>query len=189
MPIDESISGPGSNMSETVAVRNMLPGLLKTLGVKTFLDAPCGDFNWMQAVDLGVDKYYGMDILVDRIRENIHNHQRPDREFMYGDIVWSDLPRVDLIFCRDCMVHLPYKGIFLALENFRHSGSTYLMATSYVTIDHNSDCSLWDWRKINLSIFPFMLGLPLYSIRESGSRCEPGGDDYGKTLGVWKLHA
>ena len=49
---NESRSGLGSNLDLTHQVRRALPPLLRGLAVKSMLDAPCGDYNWMPHVDL-----------------------------------------------------------------------------------------------------------------------------------------
>ena len=48
----ESRSGRGSALTYTERLRPLLERYLKTLNVKVFLDAPCGDFNWMKYVTL-----------------------------------------------------------------------------------------------------------------------------------------
>jgi hypothetical protein len=48
----ESGSGTGSEVAVTAPVRDALPELLRRLGIKTMLDAPCGDWNWMRLVEL-----------------------------------------------------------------------------------------------------------------------------------------
>ena len=50
-------SGPGSSLVQTATIRRDIPALLASLGIRSFLDAPCGDFNWMRHVDLGVERY------------------------------------------------------------------------------------------------------------------------------------
>src|SRR6516162_3964507 len=42
----------GSALTYTERLRPLLERYLKTLNVKVFLDAPCGDFNWMKYVTL-----------------------------------------------------------------------------------------------------------------------------------------
>jgi len=42
---DESVSGPGSSLKSTAKLRRELPKLLREIGARTLLDAPCGDFN------------------------------------------------------------------------------------------------------------------------------------------------
>src|SRR4029077_7259276 len=50
----ESVSGPGSSLAETAALRRELPDLLAALGVRTLLDAPCGDCHWILGLPLGL---------------------------------------------------------------------------------------------------------------------------------------
>ena len=84
---DESISGPGSTLQQTRVLRERLPLLLTSLGVRTLIDAPCGDFNWMKHVEAGLDLYIGVDILTDVISEHQWRHRRGDRRFMRIDMV------------------------------------------------------------------------------------------------------
>src|SRR4051812_27850000 len=48
----ESVSGRGSTLARTEVIRRSLPGLLESVGARSLLDAPCGDFNWMRHVEL-----------------------------------------------------------------------------------------------------------------------------------------
>jgi len=62
-----SVRHPGSK--EEVGIRTVLPGLLALLKVRTTIDVPCGDFNYMRqmlnknATPQGI-AYHGMDINV-----------------------------------------------------------------------------------------------------------------------------
>jgi len=47
------------------------------------------------------------------------------------DITRDPLPRGDMVFCRDCLLHLSIADIFRFLHNFVESGSTYLMTTTH----------------------------------------------------------
>src|SRR5581483_12277106 len=66
----ESVSGHGSKLSETLAIRSQLPAILKQLNIKSILDLPCGDFNWMKTVDLHEYHYIGADIVSAIISKN-----------------------------------------------------------------------------------------------------------------------
>jgi hypothetical protein len=44
------LSGPGSTVEETEGVRTALPVLINTFGIRSIIDVPCGDFNYMRAV-------------------------------------------------------------------------------------------------------------------------------------------
>jgi hypothetical protein len=43
-PGGESVSGPGSSLAETEAIRTAIPGIMTTFGIASLLDLPCGDF-------------------------------------------------------------------------------------------------------------------------------------------------
>ena len=49
---EESRSGPGSTEKQTRRIREALPTILNNFGIKSMLDLPCGDWNWMKDVDL-----------------------------------------------------------------------------------------------------------------------------------------
>src|SRR4051812_37699020 len=51
----DSLSGPGSDLAQTEAVRQALPRLLGELRCRTLLDVPCGDFYWMKRVKIDVE--------------------------------------------------------------------------------------------------------------------------------------
>ena len=67
----ESASGAGSTLSWTKNLRAGLPILLKGLGIQTFLDVPCGDFNWAKEVNWGDVFYIGGDIVESLIEKNM----------------------------------------------------------------------------------------------------------------------
>ena len=60
----ESRSGHGSTVAYTRGLRKSLEQYLTKLNVKSFLDAPCGDFNWMRHLVLPPQtQYIGGDII------------------------------------------------------------------------------------------------------------------------------
>jgi hypothetical protein len=59
----ESGSGIGSELAATENVSAYLPELFQRLQVSKFLDAPCGDWNWMRRVDLSGVDYFGGDVV------------------------------------------------------------------------------------------------------------------------------
>lgn len=62
-----SRSGTGSNLKQTDVIRQEIPKIIEEFGVEIFIDAPCGDFFWMNTVNLDVRKYIGIDIVDDII--------------------------------------------------------------------------------------------------------------------------
>lgn len=168
----ESVSGGGSEMQNTEVIRRELPVLLQKFGITSILDIPCGDWNWMKSVDLCGASYIGADIVPDLIERNKANY--PNVDFKVLDLTSDSLPKVDLIFVRDCLGHLSNDNVSLALRNCQESGSKYLLATSFTKWDMNPDIQNGGWKCINLMIPPFQLN-PIYLINED---CKEGYPHY-----------
>lgn len=168
----ESVSGGGSEMQNTEVIRRELPYLLQKFGIKSILDIPCGDWNWMKSVDLCGASYIGADIVPDLIERNKANYQNVD--FRVLDLTSDSLPKVDLIFTRDCLGHLSNDNVSKAIRNCQESGSKYLLATSFTKWDNNPDIQNGGWKCINLMIPPFQLN-PIYLINED---CKEGYPHY-----------
>jgi hypothetical protein len=82
----ESVSGTGSARGQTEGLRAALPKLLRELGAKSLVDAPCGDFNWMKDVALGVD-YIGVDIVEELVARLERQFGTTGRRFECLDVV------------------------------------------------------------------------------------------------------
>jgi hypothetical protein len=181
----EAISGPGSDLIQTAAIARELPVLLDEVGAKILLDAPCGDFFWMQHVALGVENYIGVDIVRDQIERNRAKYSCLNRRFLCLDVTVDQLPQADLIFSRDLLVHLSFRDIEAALKNFKRTMSEYLLTTTFPRITKNTDIVTGDWRPINLQLPPFNFPRPLRMLCE---HCTENGGKYAdKSLGLWKL--
>ena len=178
---EDSVSGPGSDLSQTEAIRRELPGLVREYGCRSMLDVPCGDYYWMKLVDLEVD-YVGGDIVEEMIRGNREKYAAPNRRFITLDLLEDPLPKVDLVFCRDCLVHFSYKHMYRALDRIKRSGSEYLLTTTFVDRTFNENIPTGAWRPINLQIPPFNLPDPIRLIDEA---C-PSANGSDKHMGLWR---
>ncbi len=178
----ESVSGPGSSLARTAALRECLPGLIEDLGVRSLLDIPCGDFHWMSRVNLDVE-YIGADIVEDLVRENQRKYGRPGRQFLCLDLLRGPLPKTDLLLCRDCLIHFSFRNIRRALKVIRDSGATFLLTTTYVDRTANEDNPTGAWRPLNLEAPPFNFPPPLRLIDE---RC-PREHSRDQRLGLWRI--
>lgn len=174
----ESVSGRGSTLARTVAIREALPDLLRRLKVRTLLDAPCGDLNWMRHVELPVERYIGADVVPELIRRNRDAFAGAGRSFIVADITRDRLPRADLVLCRDCFIHLSFEDIRRAYSNFRRS-ATYLLATTHTLVEVNTNIHSGQWRSVNLERKPFDFPKPLELLVEDV--------ESGKSLGLWRL--
>lgn len=183
----ESVSGPGSTLEYTVSIRQELPHLFNRYKIKSILDAPCGDFNWMKLVDFkDINQYIGVDVVPNLIRINEHKYADDKRSFKCLDITREQLPTVDLIICRDCFFHLSFGDILSVIRNFRGSGSTYLLATTHTDHTKNIDIFTGGFRLMNLEIPPFNFPKAIEYIPDRG-RYKYGHKQYQRHLGLWRL--
>ncbi|GBR74567.1 putative methyltransferase, partial [Candidatus Termititenax aidoneus] len=146
----ESRSGGGSEIATTKTIRMILPKLWKKYKIKTFLDIPCGDYNWMQEVNKEDIIYIGGDIVQEIIAQNKQKYAHGNISFAVLDITSDVLPQVDMIFCKDCLQHLSYANVRKALLNFQKSKSRYLLTTTYPLTLRNWDILDGDCRPLNL---------------------------------------
>jgi hypothetical protein len=186
---DETRSGTGSERARTRGIAAELGVLIRDLGIRSVLDIPCGDFNWMQDVSLDGIRYAGYDIVADLITDNLARHGGPGRSFRVLDFTADPVPKADLgadlILCRDALVHLSYQHIFAALKHFHDSGSKYLLTTTFASTQENVDIGAGWWRPINMQRSPFNLPEPLRTLGDGES------DDFyaDKVLALWDLQA
>lgn len=181
----DSVSGEGSDLVQTRVIIQELPSLFRELGISTLLDMPCGDFHWMRHVDLTGISYSGADIVQDLIDANNEKYGTNSITFKKMDLIRDELPMVDLIFCRDCLVHLSYEDIFRALNNLCKSKALFLLTTTFTRSLDNLDIATGQWRVLNLERAPFRLPIPLKIIWEDCTEFD--GIYADKSLGLWKI--
>jgi len=177
----ESVSGYGSSMKNTREIRAALPIIFSTYSIKSMIDMPCGDWNWMQHVDLtGID-YLGLDIVPDMIA---HHDGSFDQRFKVHDAVVDSLPYADMLLCRDFLFHIPFKQGMQVMQHIRDAGIKYLLATTF------PDAPVYDviedacirWRKVDMMSEPYNLPDPLYVVQENNSSaCQ------GRQVCLWSL--
>lgn len=179
-------SGIGSSLEQTETIRRQLPKVLNQYGIHNLVDAPCGDFTWMSEVNLNGFNYQGVDIVKSVIKQNRTLYTQSNIRFDELDIVKQIPPTADLIFCRDCLVHLSNCDALKALSNFKKSGSKYLLTTTFVSRDKNVDLvSGRGWRPINLQQHPYNFPRPILLIDEACTESNGQYDD--KALGLWLI--
>jgi hypothetical protein len=139
----------------------------------------------MKSIVSHVDRYTGLDIVEPLIRENVRRYGGATTEFRPADLVRDPLPAADMILCRDCLVHLPFRDIRSVIANFKASGSRYLLVTTFSDRDRNFDVPVGDWRPLNLMRPPFDFPPPVELIREDCT--EYDGRYADKSLGLWRL--
>lgn len=176
---DESRSGLGSTVAFTSCLRRELAAWLRGADISSFVDLPCGDFNWMRHVDFPAGTtYFGLDIVEEIVAGNQAAYGSEKWRFEVGDILAPGLPAADAYFCRDLLIHFPNEAVDRAIANVRATGARYLLATTYPAVRRNRDTRFPDSRRQNLAL---LLGEPEALLPDFG---EGVRDKY---IGVWRL--
>lgn len=183
----DSYSGRGSCIYTTEDVRKHLPIILEQFKIKSIVDAPCGDWNWMKLIELSGIKYKGYDIVDEVLDNNIKTYRKEDVNFFWKDLLSEDFDdKVDLIICRDFLFHISNESVLNMLEKFKKSGSKYLLSTSFEKTTVNTDINTSDndngFRAINLMKDPFNIKNHVYSFLETHP------DNAGRGMYLWKLN-
>lgn len=178
---EASVSGRGSTLEHTTTIRTRLPELLRTFHIRTFLDLPCGDFHWVNHVDLGEVAYVGGDIVKDLAERNNRLYANNRRTFVHVDLIGDQLPPADMLMCRDCLPHLPTREIRRAIANIKRSGIRYLLTSTYPDCRVNEDIPMGKFRRVNLELKPFSFPPPLELLNDSD------GVYTDKSLGLWTV--
>ena len=181
-----SVSGTGSDPPQTKIVRQEIASLMEKIRVRSTLDIPCGDFQWMKEIDLRGIQYTGADI-VPKLVENNKKYERENVRFTRLDVTRDSLPQADLVVVRDCFVHFSYEHIRSAVIRICESKSLYLLTTTFPARTRNRDIYTGSWRPLNLQLPPFSFPEPDEIINEGCA--ERGGLYSDKSLALWRLSA
>jgi len=191
---DESRSGPGSTLVETAKIREEIKSLITKYNIRTVVDIPCGDFNWMKEIVYRFEKYTGGDIVPTAI-ENNKKYENKIINFIEFDLTDDqEIPEADLLIVRDVIGHLPLELGKRAVNKIINSKCKYLLSTTWYNLhdeqyykNHiNSEVSTGRFYPVCLLSNPFNLPRPELYLEED---VVVDGHDTGvrKGLGFWDL--
>ena len=186
----ESISGPGSELKNTIDIRNEIPLIISSYSIKSILDIPCGDFNWFKEMKIPI-KYLGGDIVCEIIDNNNNNYRNENINFQKIDITKDLIPNnFDLIIIRDLFIHFSDHDIFMTLKNIKKTNSRYILTTNYDDTKINKNIVSGSFREVNLMLEPFLFPKPICKISDSGFIKRPNSNDLyrNKYLSLWDLN-
>lgn len=176
----ETRSGPGSGSSATALLTTALLELVRWLGVTSVLDAACGEGYWQP----DLPGYLGLDIAPEAI--DVARATHPEREYRVADVTMG-CPRADLVLCRDAIQHLHLREGAAVLEAIRRSGSTWLLASTYVG-SRNAAVATGGYFEPNLEAAPYGLPPAQLLLHDGYDYAQPGVlRDPRKMLGLWRL--
>lgn len=169
----ETICGAGSTMHATAEIKEDIEKFLKDYDVSSIVDCGCGDFFWMQFVNMNRAEYTGVDIVDDIIEDNKIKY--PEHTFLAGNII-ETIPPGEVVIIRDVLQHLSLADNQRIIENAFSSATRFVIASSYVRDKYNCETLCTKYRKRNLMLEPFNLPEPLLYLRDGAER---------RKLGVW----
>lgn len=154
----ETHCGKGSTLEHTRDIRDALPSAIRRLKIKSIVDAPCGDCNWIKHLDLKV-KYIGIDNARPHIKEARKNIRHwNNAKAIIGDAT-KEIPTADLVIARHFIQHLQNNEIIDFLSAVKRSKSKFLAITLH-GVSENIEIKNKGFRPVNLSLPPFNLGEP-----------------------------
>jgi 2-polyprenyl-3-methyl-5-hydroxy-6-metoxy-1,4-benzoquinol methylase len=177
---NESVSGPGSEINSPlvqdciICIINFINQFLNNKETITISDIPCGDLNWinillkeiLEKTNCKNIKYYAYDI-VEKIGEKFNMMDKIDNvtyTFNVFNAVTDISVKADIILCKEMFIHLSHSHINSCLQNFKNSGSTFLVCSDSGNVE-NKDIEyscFGECRHVSLMLPPFNLPEPLY---------------------------
>lgn len=130
----ESKSGGGSTLDETEGIRQQIKQLVKDKEIKSVVDVPCGDFNWMKDIVYSFESYTGCDIVPELIADN-QRYANQIIKFQELDITQNEIPEADLLIVRDVIGHLSLEDGKKVIANILNSKCKYLLTTTWYSLN------------------------------------------------------
>lgn len=164
----ESVSGPNGTLTRTRKLRRSLRKTYDKYKIESVFDAPCGDHNWMRAVNYDGMRYMGADIVPELVASNSNKYATDNKGFMWFDLTTCQFPKADLWFCRACLNHLSTEDVRKVLTSFVNSDIKYVLLTAHHTGNANDDKPQSDvtWKDIDWHCGPWFFPDPLECIQD-----------------------
>ena len=188
----ESRSGPGSTLDETKSIREKLVELINEKNIKSVIDIPCGDWNWMKEISENFDFYIGGDIVDECVTSNNEKYGSDKIKFLNIDLLTDEIPEGDLLIVRDVIGHYPIEDGDLILKNILKSKCKYLLTTTTYNILNkksiykNKTIDVGRHYMVNLMENPFNFPKPISFIEEI-PRIDGYDNGERKVLGLWEI--
>jgi 2-polyprenyl-3-methyl-5-hydroxy-6-metoxy-1,4-benzoquinol methylase len=151
-------SGAGSKLENIKEYVDILQKYIDKPEVKTVLDLGCGDWQFSKFLDLSSVSYLGVDVVESVIESNSTSYSASNIKFISRDITTYEVPKADLIICKDVLQHLCNKDVVNILVKIITS-SKFSLITNDFNPDNteNKDIDNGNYRCLDLTLSPFYL--------------------------------
>ena len=151
-------SGGGSKLENVEEYVDVLQKYIDKPEVKTVLDLGCGDWQFSKFLDLSSVSYLGVDVVESVIESNSTSYSASNIKFISRDITTYEVPKADLIICKDVLQHLCNKDVITILVKIITSSKFSLITNDFKPENtENKDIDNGDYRCLDLTLSPFYL--------------------------------
>lgn len=157
--LGEGCSGEGSSVCNAKPYMEFLQDFLQEYEIKSVVDVGCGDWEFSKYLDWSGIRYTGIDVVKSVIEKNSQNFGEPTVTFICADAAQLNLPKTDLLICKDVLQHLPLKDIFALcsqFSNFKYCLITNDIINPFCLLQTNEELSQpGGCRTLDLTLPPF----------------------------------
>jgi len=152
-------SGSGSTPKNARPYQELLQRFLATHDIHSVIDLGCGDWQFSRLINWTGIEYLGLDIVPKVIKANQEKYRAANIHFFTANFIDIDLPKSDLLVCKDVLQHLPVQDIKRFLK--KTGKYKYCLITNDVDpltlTSDNCDIPAGHYRPIDLTEAPFCL--------------------------------
>lgn len=156
--------------------------LVAEYGIRSVWEYPCGEYSLRKAHLFKELRHIAGSPVRRTVARNRGKVVGGDVDVQFMNLMYSRIPRRDLVLCRDFFDYLDQREILQILRRLVRSGCTYLLATTHPLLNSNWDGALGDWRPLNFTLPPFSFDPPLRTLPDPD-----GGRRPDRSLGLWRL--
>jgi SAM-dependent methyltransferase len=150
----KGVSGTGSTLEITREYRAYIEDFMKKQGIRSVVDAGCGDWSFSSAMNWRDASYLGVDIASDVIAAVRNKHEKGTIKFQVGDIT-DELPAADLLISKDVLQHLSNDLVHRFIRNNLKKGKYKWAILTNDRGRENRDVAIGGYRAIDLAAPPF----------------------------------
>jgi len=149
-------SGVGSRPAHNGEYVQFLQEFMLRNKIKSVVDFGCGDWQFSRFINWGGVAYAGFDIVKSVIESNSKKFTDENTRFFVFHSL-NDLPKADLLLCKDVLQHLPNELVRQYLAFFKTRFNAMLITNDDYPEDIiNRDIQIGGWRSLRLEREPFL---------------------------------
>lgn len=128
---------------------------LQCNNIRSVIDIGCGDWSFSRYIQWGDVQYLGIDIVQPIIKKNLNQFAARNIRFLHADVLEMDLPKADLLLCKDVFHYWPNEKIERIVAQFQQFN--HCLISDPIIQPLNDNLPLGEKRGIDLTEAPFSL--------------------------------